>query len=154
MSGISGAISYAGKHPVTVAVGVFAVGAVLLLLLRGNGGGQTSDGGMNAFYAAQAAQASSGNALLAAQKQVMGAIAINQQNTDAAVKINASNNTLALGLNEQNVAEANYETYKQVRLATQIQEHAYYLAFTKDRPELFGQVIESMSKRPLYFSGN
>ncbi len=74
MSGFSGAASWAGKNPVLLGVGVFAVGAVLLLLLRKPT--VIQDSGMGAFYAAQAAGNNSGNQLAAVQAQVAGATAI------------------------------------------------------------------------------
>lgn len=73
MSAISGAVKWAGDHPVLIAVGVFAVGAVFLLMSRPAPAG---DSGIGAFYAAQAAQANSGNQLAGVQAQVAGATAI------------------------------------------------------------------------------
>lgn len=64
MAGIQGAVEWAGKHPVPVAMGVFAVGAIILLMMRPTSSG---DNGMSAFYAAQSAQAASGNSLMAVQ---------------------------------------------------------------------------------------
>lgn len=78
MSGIHGAVEFAGKHPVGTAVGVFAVGALLLLMFRGGGSAPASDGGMSAFYAAQAASNASGNQLAAVQEQGKAATAIAQ----------------------------------------------------------------------------
>lgn len=77
MSGFHGVVEFAGKHPVGTAVGVFAVGAVILLLMKG-GSAPASDGGMSAFYAAQAASAASGNQLAAVQEQGKAATAIAQ----------------------------------------------------------------------------
>lgn len=86
MAGISSAVEWAGKHPVTVAVGVFALGAVFLLFMRGSSSG-TGDGGMSAFYAAQAAQAASGNQLMAVQAQGKTATAIAQIAADRDVQL-------------------------------------------------------------------
>lgn len=73
MASFSSAVHWAGDHPVTTAVGAFATGAILLLMLRGHGGGNN---GMSAFYAAQAAQAASGNQLMAAQDANKTAVAV------------------------------------------------------------------------------
>jgi len=78
MAGFHGAVEWAGKHPVPTALGVFAVGAVLLLMFRGGRTAPASDGGMSAFYAAQAASAASGNQLAAVQEQGKAATAIAQ----------------------------------------------------------------------------
>lgn len=75
MSGISGAVAWSGKHPVTLAVGVFAIGAVILLMMKGHGGDPAA-GGMGQFYAAQAAQAASGNSLMAVQANDKTAVAL------------------------------------------------------------------------------
>lgn len=64
-------LQWAKDHPLLIAGGVFFVG-LLLLMGRGSGGG---DGGMSAFYAAQAAQKQSGDAVMMAQ------IAANAQTT-------------------------------------------------------------------------
>lgn len=77
MSAIKGAVHWAGEHPVTVAVGVFAVGAILLLMMR-KPSAAGANNGMASFYAAQAAQASSGNSLMAVQSQGKTATAIAQ----------------------------------------------------------------------------
>lgn len=86
MSAIKGAVHWAGEHPVTVAVGVFAIGAVILLMMKGSGGGAANNG-MSSFYAAQASQAASGNSLMAVQAQGKTATAIAQiaANRDTAI---------------------------------------------------------------------
>jgi len=81
MSAIKGAVHWAGEHPVTTAVGVFAVGAVILLILK-PGAAPAGDNGMSAFYAAQAAQSASGNSLMAIQAQGKAATAIAQISAD------------------------------------------------------------------------
>lgn len=75
MSVFHGAVEWSGKHPVTLAVGVFAIGAVILLMMKG-GGGSAAAGGMGQFYAAQAAQAASGNSLMAVQANDKTAVAL------------------------------------------------------------------------------
>lgn len=108
MSAISGAVNWAGKHPVTVAVGVFALGAVLLLVLRKPAA--SGNNGMSAFYAAQAAQAASGNSLMAVQNQVKGATAIAQIQADQNVQIatiggQTSTNLAGINASVANAAE-------------------------------------------------
>lgn len=77
MSGaVSKAVNFAGEHPVMTALGVFAIGAVVLVVLRGSGGGGEGGSSMSAFYAASAASSSAGNQLAAVQAQVNGATAI------------------------------------------------------------------------------
>jgi CCR4-NOT transcriptional regulation complex NOT5 subunit len=99
MSAIKGAVHWAGEHPVTTGVGVFAIGAILLLMLRPSSGG--ANNGMASFYAAQAAQAQSGNSLMAVQEQGKAATAIAQISAnrdvhiaDTAAATNAQINTV------------------------------------------------------------
>lgn len=73
MAGISGALGWAAKNPVPVALGVFAIGAFVLLFMRKPV--VVQDSGMGAFYAAQAAGNASGNELAMIQAQVGGAVA-------------------------------------------------------------------------------
>lgn len=87
MAGISDAVSWAGKHPVTTAVGAFALGAVILLMMRGGGGGGSSGGNLSAFYAAQAAQAGADAQVRGVQAQTQAAVAINGQNVAGATQI-------------------------------------------------------------------
>lgn len=54
------------SHPLSTAGGVVAVGFVFLMLNRPQ---QSGDGGMSAFYAAQAAQKQSGDSVMVAQMQ-------------------------------------------------------------------------------------
>jgi hypothetical protein len=96
MSAISSAADWGGKHPVTLAVGVFAVGAVILLLMRPRP--VVMDNGMGAFYAAQSASANSGNQLAAVEAQVTGATAIAQiaASRDVSLASTAGNNSAQL----------------------------------------------------------
>lgn len=88
MSGFNGAVSWAGKHPITTAVGAFALGAVLLLMLKGGGGSAASSGGnASAFFAAQAQQAAIQGATAQTQAQSNAAVAINQANVTGSVQI-------------------------------------------------------------------
>jgi hypothetical protein len=97
MSDVIGkAAHWAGEHPVPMIVGVLGLGAVFILLTRPSNAG-AADSGMAGFYAAQSAQAASGNSLMAVQNQDATAVAINGQNTSAAVAINADNNTTSRG---------------------------------------------------------
>lgn len=77
MNVVSGAVHWAGEHPIPTAVGVFAVGAILLLVLR-PATPTVADNGMSAFYAAQAVQATSGNQLMAVQNQDATALGVAQ----------------------------------------------------------------------------
>lgn len=77
MGMISKAVDWAGEHPITTAVGAFAIGAVLLIVLKGGGGGGAGSA-MSSFYAAQAAQAASGNTLAASQAQSAAAVSVAQ----------------------------------------------------------------------------
>jgi hypothetical protein len=71
---MNGPLKWAIDNPIPLALGVFAVGAVLLLVLRKPT--VIQDSGMGAFYAAQSAGAQSGNELAKVQAQVAGATAI------------------------------------------------------------------------------
>lgn len=62
-----GIIDYAKSHPLMIAGGVFAAGVVWLLMSQGSGGGDSN--GLSAFYAAQAAQKTSGDQVAIAQIQ-------------------------------------------------------------------------------------
>lgn len=103
MSGISGVVTWAGDHPVIVGVGVFAIGGLILLSLS-KGAPTQSDGGMGAFYAAQAAQNASNNSVALAQVQGATETAVAGLAANQNVAINASNNatatTLGLALND------------------------------------------------------
>lgn len=131
MSGIKGAVEWAGHHPVPVALGVFAVGAVLLLVFRGNSGG---DNGMGAFYAAQAAQAASGNALMTTQAQVKGATAIAQIAADRDVHLADTGAATSLAINtvqaqtDVNLANINASVLSQAELTRQqAQKQQFFL---------------------------
>lgn len=122
MAGMSDALHWAEKHPVPLAIGVFCVGAVLLLLLSGSKSSAASSGsGLGTFYAAQAAQASSGNQLMATQDQDKTAVALaqigasNQQalaTTSAGVSLASIDANQAVALKQLNItARNNNEQY-------------------------------------------
>lgn len=71
---MKGVFKWAAENPLMLGLGVFAVGAVFLLLFRKPT--VVQDSGMGAFYAAQASSANSGNQLAAVQAQVAGATAL------------------------------------------------------------------------------
>lgn len=100
-------LEFIKAHPVGVAVAVFGIGAVFILA-RGSGGGGDSSG-LQAFYAAQSAQAISGNQVQAVQIATQADVAKTLASTEAAVNINTlwanastamntNNNQTALGL--------------------------------------------------------
>lgn len=57
-------MGFISKHPLWIAGGVFIVG---LMFVMSRGGGSSGDGGMSAFYAAQAASKTSGDQVMLAQ---------------------------------------------------------------------------------------
>lgn len=65
---------WAGENPLLLGIGVFAIGAIILVLFRKPV--VVQDSGMGAFYAAQSASSASGNQLASVQAQVAGATAI------------------------------------------------------------------------------
>jgi hypothetical protein len=71
---MNGVLKWAGDNPLILALGVFAVGVVVLLTLRKPV--VVQDNGMSAFYAAQGASNSTSNQLAAVQAQVAGATAL------------------------------------------------------------------------------
>lgn len=121
MSAVSGAVEWSGKHPVVLAVGVFALGAVILLMLKG-GGGSAAAGGMGQFYAAQAAQAASGNSLMAVQANDKTAVALAQlastRDTTLGLANLSTQQTLGLAANDT----AQQGQRQQFWLATGIQQ--------------------------------
>lgn len=134
---MSNPLHWAAEHPVPVAIGVFAIGAVLLLVMSAGGGGGSSSSGasdMSAFYAASAAQGQASAGLAATQSNNATALGVAQIQAGAATSINASNNATALGVNQSNNDLSAYETYKQVRLATQQSQFAYQLNYDKNTP--------------------
>lgn len=66
-------MGFISKHPLWIAGGVFIVG---LIFLMSRGGGGSGDGGMAAFYAAQAASKTSGDNVMLAQIQANAQTAI------------------------------------------------------------------------------
>lgn len=121
---MSNPLHWAAEHPVPVAVGVFAVGAVLLLLMGGKGG-QASDGGMSAFYAAQAAQTNAAAGLAATQSNNATALGIADLQGKYGLASASVNNQAAVTINQSNNDLSAYQTYKQVRLGTQEATFAY-----------------------------
>jgi len=157
MSGFNGAVKWAGDHPVMVAVGVFGIGAIILLMMqpKSSGGG---DNGMGAFYAAQSAQAASGNSLMAIQEQSKAAVALggiaadrDKHIADTASATNIAVNTVQaqtdVNLAQINADLAQYSIYKDTRLATQMGDHAYYLSYTKDDPTYFATYLAALNGR-------
>lgn len=122
-------LHWAAEHPVPVAIGVFAIGALVLLMTSGGGGGSQAGAGMSSFYAAQAAQSANNASVATTQSNNTAALGIAKIQADASTAINANNNSTALGINGQNTALSAYQTYKQTRLATQQSEFAYMLDF-------------------------
>jgi hypothetical protein len=120
MSAVTGAVHWAGEHPVTTAVGAFAIGAVVLLMMRGSGGGG-GDNGMGAFYAAQSAQSASGNSLAAVQAQSKAAVQIAQLASDRDVALataNGATNVQLAGINKDaTVAVAGLNMGRDVTIA-------------------------------------
>jgi hypothetical protein len=96
MAGLSGAVKWAGDNPVIVAVGVFAVGAVFILM--NSKPAPAGNNGMAAFYAAQAASAQSGNQLAMVQAQVTGAQGIAKIQSERDQAIASTSGATALGL--------------------------------------------------------
>ena len=120
MSAIKGAVHWAGEHPVTVAVGVFAIGAVILLMMKGSGGG-AADNGMSSFYAAQAAQASSGNSLMAVQSQGKTATAIAQiaADRDKAIATTGAGVATVQSQTDLGIAQVNADVLNNAELTRQ-----------------------------------
>ena len=118
-------LHWAAEHPVPVAVGVFALGAIVLLATS-HGGGSQAGAGMGAFYAAQAAQVQAGANLAARQSDNATALGIASLQAGVAKDKTAALVTMAKSDNDL----AAYQTYKQVRLQTQQSQEAQYLAST------------------------
>lgn len=124
-------LHWAAEHPVPTAVGVFAVGALLLLVMgSGKGGGSQAGAGMSSFYAAQAAQSANNASVATTQSNNTAALGIAKIQADASTAINANNNSAAVTVNQSNNNLSAYETYKQTRLETQKSAWAYYLDAT------------------------
>lgn len=121
-------LHWAAEHPVPVAVGVFAIGAVLLLVMGGSSGGSQAGAGMSAFYAAQAAQSQDNATVAVTQSNNNAALGVAQIQATASTAMNANNNSTAAQINQSNNNLSAYETYKQTRLNTQQSEFAYELA--------------------------
>jgi hypothetical protein len=85
-------MGFISKHPLWIAGGVFIVG---LMFVLSRGGGGSGDGGMSAFYAAQAASKTSGNQVMLAQ------IAANAQTSIATSYFATQKDTNALWANTQ-----------------------------------------------------
>ena len=117
--------NWAGEHPVTLGVGVFVVGVIVFLMLKGSGGAgaaaQTS--GLNAAYlGASAAQASSDASVQIAQinanASVQGAaiagntsVTNNQTWANQELLTTQANNQQVLNVGAQNLdAQSNYMT--------------------------------------------
>lgn len=138
-------IEWAGKHPVPVFVGVVVGGGVLIMLMRGGGGSSSSgDNGMSAFYAAQAAQANSGNQLMAIQNQDATALGIAQVNAGAATTINGQNTGAATTINGQNTDTALAITQTNDSTAVQLAKLAQPPAPVAPTPEATGYAPELM----------
>lgn len=121
MSAIKGAVNWAGEHPVTVAVGVFAFGAIVLLMLSGRKGGVAANNGMGAFYAAQASQAASGNSLMAVQAQGKTATAIAQiaADRDKAIATTGAGVATVQSQTDLGIAQVNADVLNNAELTRQ-----------------------------------
>lgn len=119
MSAFEKPIAFVKAHPVGVGIGVFALGLIFILMNRGSGSSSSGDdaGNLSGFYAAQAAQAQSGDAVQAIQIQSQAqtaqalaaddaAVNITTLNTNASTAMNANNNATLLGLAPYNVQAA------------------------------------------------
>lgn len=150
------AIDWAGQHPVTTAVGAFAVGAIILLMLKGGGGG--SNNGMAAFYAAQAAQAQSGNALMIAQDQDKTAVALAQTAAAYHAQVATVQSQTDLNLASINAGVANSQELtrqeaqkQQFFLATGIQQiYGAMMPYILNRPDLASIVASSSAAGVTY----
>lgn len=125
-------LHWAAEHPVPTAVGVFAVGALLLIVMgAGKGGGGSQAGaGMSSFYAAQAVQSANNASVATTQSNNSAAMGIAKIQADASTAINSNNNSTAVTLNQSNNDLTAYQTYKQTRLETQKSAWGYYLDVT------------------------
>lgn len=104
MSQISAAFKWASEHPVPTAVGVFAVGAILLLMTRNTSAGASGDAtSAAAYYAAEAQQGISGNQL--AETQIVAQAATTQ--ALAATAADVTNNTTWANVSLANTANNN-----------------------------------------------
>lgn len=139
-------LHWAAEHPVPVAVGVFAVGALILLMTAGKGGGSQAGAGMQGFYAAQAAQAADNATVATTQSNNTAALGIAKIQADASTAMNANNNSAAVSINGQNTDLSAYQTYKQTRLATQQSAWAYYMDETgAPGANLFAEQLHNLS---------
>lgn len=130
MADASSALHWAAKHPIPVAVGVFAVGAILLLMMGGHGSSSSSSSSdMSAFYAAQAAQAADGASVATTQSNNATALGIAQIQGNTSTANTASNNAASVAMNQSNNNLSAYQTYKATRLATQQSDWAYFLDY-------------------------
>lgn len=137
MSAIKGAVHWAGEHPVTVAVGVFAIGAVLLLMMKGGGSGAANNG-MSAFYAAQASQAASGNSLAAVQAQGKTATAIAQiaANRDTTIAATGAQVATVQSQTDVQLAQLNADVLNNAELTRQqAQRQQFFLGVGEQQIE-------------------
>ena len=132
-------VHWADEHPVIVGVAVFAIGGIVLLSL--NKGGGASDGGMGAFYAAQAAQNASNNQVALAQVNNTGATAIAQIAANQNVAIANTGASVALAQNET----AQQGQKQQFFLDTGVQQiEGAALPYILQRPDL-ASIFESFN---------
>lgn len=96
-------IEWAEANPAMAGIGVVVVGLGLLYVMGGLGGGGGSNSGAAAYYAAQSAEAQSGNALQAVQIQANATTAQMQIAADTSV----ANNTTWASTSVTNIAANN-----------------------------------------------
>lgn len=123
MASIHGALHWAKEHPVPLAIGVFAVGAVVLLLMNSGSSSSSGSSGLSSFYAAQAAQAQSGNSLMATQDQDKTAVALAQIGTANQQALA----TTAAGVSTANIAANQAVALKQLAVTSQANQQQYNL---------------------------